>query len=188
MQTKQIAVQTGSAFKSDPIGSIKALFFILLGIVLIYVMYRFIRGISGIGDAIGSIGGTSEEDKAEILGGNDFSKAQAYLDPTAGIQDLVKAGYKKASDYQVQKRVTDTMLNGAAEQIYESKTGPYANTAEIQTAIASLPSRAAVSLMALRFNTVYGKYAGTLKTFIGKHLNVKEVQTLNNIILKKPTI
>jgi hypothetical protein len=188
MQTKQIAANTGSSIAADPIASVKALFFILIAILIIYVMYRVIKGVSSIGDAIGSIGGTSEQDKQEIFSNNDFSQAQAYLDPTVGITDLIRAKYKNASEYQLKKRITDTLLNGAAEQIFESKTGPYANTAEIQSAIASLPSRASVSLMALRFNTVYGKYADNLKTFINKHLNVKEVQTLNNIILKKPTL
>jgi hypothetical protein len=140
-------------------------------------------------NSLGSIGGTSEADKTEILGSNDFAAAQKWLDPTLGIQAIPKAKYKNVTEYQKKRGVTDSMLNRTAEQIYEAKTGAYANSTEIQSAIASLPSKVAVSLMALRFNTVYGKYAnGSLKAYIGNHLNVKEVETLNKIINKKPEL
>jgi len=189
MQT-QLAIRTTSAVKSDPVGSFKALAFFAVAILFLYIVFRVIKGVSSIGDAIGDIGGTSEEDKTAILSNSDYSKAQVWLDPVTGITVIAKSKYKKPSDYQKQRNISDTLLNNTAQEIYEAKTlVGYVDSTEVQNAIASLPTKAAISLMALRFNTVYGKYAsGSLKGYISEHLNVKEIDTLNKIINKKPEL
>jgi hypothetical protein len=195
----------------------KTIFVIALLLVGLFIVYKIYKGFSSVADGIAGMGGTSEADKTEIFGSSNFSDAQAWLDPTYGITQIAKSNFKLASNYQKAKSITDTMLNGAAEAIFEAKTGPYLNATEVQSAIASLPTKAAVSLMALRFNTIYGKYlnfsktgavialavpmaapalialqqkgtAVTLKTFLTQHFDVKEMQTLNTIINKKPNL
>ena len=189
MQTNQVAIRAGSAIKSDPVGAFKAFAFFAIAIIAIYLVYKVIRGISSVSDSISNIGGTSEEDKTQILASDEYAAAQKWLDPGTGIGAIAKSKYKSASNYQIQKNVSDSLLNRTAEQVFEAKTGPYANSAEIQGAIAGLPSKAAVSLMALRFQVVYGKRAnGSLKAFIANHLNVREIQTLNKVINKKPEL
>lgn len=185
----QLAIRTGAAVKADPVGSFKALAFFAVAILFLYIVFRVIKGVSSIGDAIGSIGGTSEQDKTDILSNPDYSKAQIWLDPLTGITAIAKSKYKKPSDYQKQKNIGDTLLNNTATEIYEAKTIGYVDSTEVQNAIASLPTKAAISLMAGRFNAVYGKYAsGSLKGYISDHLNVKEIDTLNKIINKKPDL
>lgn len=188
MDSKQLAISAGSAVHRDPVAATKTVIFIALMILGLFIVWKLIKGFSSFTESLSNLGGTSEQDKADILGSEDFSKAQNWLDPSFGITAIIKGKYKSAADYLIKKGFSDSMLNKTAEQIYDAKTGAYVNSAEVQSAVASMPTKAAISLMALRFNTVYGSYVGTLKTFIGKHLTVKEVSTLNSIINKKPDL
>ena len=185
MQTNMMAARAGAALHNNPLAIVKIFFYVAIIIVIIFLVYRLIKGLSGMFD---SIGGTSEEDKQDILTSKSYQDAQNWFDPVYGITRIVKAGYKKPSDYQLKKNITDSMLNRTAEQVFDAKTGPYANTAEVQSAIAGLPTRAAISLMALRYNYIYGPRSYPLKTFISKHLSVTEVDTLSKIIAKKPEL
>jgi hypothetical protein len=189
MQPNQLAISTGSAIKSDPIGAFKALAFFAVAILFLYIIFKVIRGVSSISDSIGSIGGTSEADKEQILGNSNYSNAQTWLDQITGITVIARSKYKLPSTYQKQKNISDSLLNNTAKEIFDAKTGPFTDDTEVQNAFASLPTKAAISLMAGRFDAVYGKsVGGTLKGFINKNLDVKEINTLNNIINKKPEL
>lgn len=187
----QIKSMASNASTGNMVAIFKILVFIVAGILFLFIAYKLFKGISGVTDFIGNIGGTSEEDKAEILGSSSYSNAQVWLDQTTGIQAILKK-YKSVAAYQQARNISDTLLNKTAEEIHDAKKigalNFFVNSTEVQNAIASLPTKAAVSLMALRFNTVYSKYDGTLKGFVNQHLNVREIDTLNKIINKKPEV
>lgn len=190
MQTKQLAISTGTAIKTDPIGSMKAFLFIVLAFVILIVVYKFLKGFGRVGELLGEFGPSTEEEKREVISDPNYQNALKYLGDQQGIFDIVKAGYKKPSNYMLQKNIPDSLLNKAADQIWAAKVPGYIDETDIYNAIASLPSKAAISLMAGRFNYVYKDRIGfyPLNVFLSKYLKLKEMQTLTGIINKKPTL
>lgn len=176
--------------KSDPIGSAKVLLFVLLGIVLLYALWKFAKGFGHVTELIGDIAPATESEKQEVLNSKPYQEGIKYLDEKTGITAIVKGGYKNPSTYLAKKGISDSLLNKAAEAIWDAKMPFYMNATEVQSAISSLPSKAAVGLMAGRFNLAYSsKWNGMpLMSFLTKYLSVPEMQTLTSIISKKPLL
>lgn len=190
MQTKELAISTGSAIKANPIAMFKVFLFIVLALVVLVVVYKFLKGFGRVGDLLGDLGPSTEEEKRDVIGDPNYQSALKYLGDQQGIFDIVKAGYKTPSNYMLKKSIPDSLLNKAADQIWSAKVPGYIDETDVYNAIASLPSKAAISLMAGRFNYVNKDRLGfyPLNVFLSKYLKLKEMQTLTQIINKKPTL
>lgn len=188
MTGSNMAISAGTALKRDPIGSGKVVLFVALAILLLVVLWKVLKGFGKATELIGDLAPATESEKQDILTSKPYQEGVKALDEKNGIIAIVKAGYKNPSTYLAKKGISDELLSKAADQIWSAKMPFYMNATEVQSAISGLPSKAAIALMAGRFNYMYGnKWNGLpLAAFLTKYLSVKEMQTLTEIIYKKP--
>lgn len=175
---------------ANPIAVIKGVFLFAVIILVVFILWKFIKGINAVSNKIAELGPMSEAEKREIVMSPDYEAGLKWLDDRIGIETIVRKGrFKKVSDYLVKKNITSSIIAKAAESIYGAINGGADDEAAVYTAIASLPSKAAVSLMAQAFNTVYKKYTNAaLSTFLSEDLDLTEMQTITNLINKKPEL
>lgn len=153
----------GSAAVANPIMAVKVIFLVAVIILVIFLLWKFMKGISSITGKLGELGPMSEEEKKAIVLSPEYQAGLKWLDDRIGIETVVRKGkFKKVSDYLTKKGVSASVLASSAEQIYKAVSGGVSeDEPAIYTAIASLPTKATVSLMAQVFNTVYAaKYTG----------------------------
>ncbi len=169
---------------------VSAAFFIILGLVVVFVLWKFLSGIKRVTDVIADEAPISESAKLEIITKPTYADNIRYLEPTTGITAIVKGGYKTVSAYEKQKGISAGLLGDAAEAIYNAKWPGYISSSEVYNAIASMPSKAAVSLLAFTFNNRYAsKFStGNLSVFLGKYLKVPEMENVTKIINEKPVL
>ncbi|TAJ75200.1 MAG: hypothetical protein EPO42_14185 [Gallionellaceae bacterium] len=183
----------GSAAVANPIMAVKVIFLVAVIILVIFLLWKFMKGISSITGKLGELGPMSEEEKKAIVLSPEYQAGLKWLDDRIGIETVVRKGkFKKVSDYLTKKGVSASVLASSAEQIYKAVSGGVSeDEPAIYTAIASLPTKATVSLMAQVFNTVYAaKYTGgkRLAAYLSAYLDLTEMQTLTEIINKKPEL
>lgn len=190
MQANQIAIRAGAAVHKDPEGSLKAVFVILLIIAAFVIFYKLLRGFGKVTDIIADAGPSTEAEKLESISAPVYQEGIKWLGDRIGIEAIIRGGFKNIDTYFAAKKFPWASLLGAAEKIWNAKMPGYISETEIYNAIAGLPSRAAVSIMAGVFNQVYKKSAGfyPLETFLGKYLKLSELNTLTALISKKPAL
>ena len=113
-----------------------------------------------------------------------------WLSPFVGAQAFAKAGYKNVDQYLAAKKITWDAVSKAADQIWKAKIPGYISETEVYNAINTMPTKAAVSLLADNFNAKYSKLwnGGELNIWLSKYLKVPEMETLTKLISKKPTV
>lgn len=192
MNAGALTLSAGKSVKQDPAGALKVLFFLALAILVIYVLYKFLKGIGKAGELISEFGPSTEAEKLETIGNPDYQEGIKWLGDRIGIETLVKKGFTKnaVSVYLNKIGFPFEHLTKAAETIWAAKWPGYISETEVDNAIASLPSRVTVSLMAMEFNRLYAaKWNGSdLATFLGKYLKLSEMNTLTSLIVKKPIV
>lgn len=190
-ESNKMSVQgAGSAAVANPIMAVKAIFLVAVIILVIFLLFKFIKGISSITGKLGELGPMSEQEKKDIVLSPEYQAGLKWLDSRIGIETIVRKGkFKKVSDYLIKKGISNELVAKAAESIYNAIKGGADDEAAVYTAIASLPSKAAISLMAQVFDTVYKKYTNaSLSTFLSEDLDLTEMQTITEIINKKPEL
>jgi len=187
--------KAGTAFKADPAGSIKALFFLLIGLLLIFALYKFVKGLSKGAELLGELAPSTEAEKLEVISNPVYQSGIKWLDDKIGIETIVRKGgprYKVngVSTYLGDKKLAWSSLGAAAKEIWDAKIPGYIDQTIIYNTVSKLPSRAAVSLMAMEFNRLYkDKWnGGTLNAFLSKYLDMDELKNLTTIISKKPEL
>lgn len=184
------AQRTGRAFHADPAAATKTIFFIAFGILLIFVLFKFLRGFSRASELISDFGPATETEKQEIITKPSYQDNVKWLDETTGLTAIAKAGYKNASAYLLAKKMTNETLGKFAQQIWDAKMPFYISETEVDNAIAAMPTKAAVSLLAFNFNYRFKDKVGyyPFNVFLSKYLKLKEMETLTKIIDSKPTV
>lgn len=190
MQTSQITMRAGAAVHSDPVGSLKAVFVVLLIIVAFVVFYKLLKGFTKVTDIIGEAGPSTEAEKQETISAVPYQEGIKWLGDRIGVETIIRGKFKNIDAYLAVKKIPRASLLGAAEKIWAAKFPGYISETEVYNSVAGLPSRAAVSLMAGVFNQVYAKSLGfyPLETFLGKYLKLSEMKTLTSLIDKKPIL
>ncbi len=193
MNAAQLTHSTGTAIKQDPAGSAKAFFYILIMLLLVFLAYKFLKGIGKTADLIGDLVPTSEKEKIEIISNPVYQQGIKWLDPRIGIETIVRKGGFKTNGvtaYLATKKYAFESLSKAAEDIWNAKLPFYIDQTVIYNTFSSLPSRAAVSLMAMRFNDLYEKkWNGmSLSAFLSKYLKMNELENVTRIIMSKPEL
>lgn len=190
-QAYTIAKNTGSAVRTDPAGSVKVLLFLLLGVLLIFVVFKFLKGFSKATELISDFGPSTESEKQEVISNPIYTDNLKWLTQQAGPIEIGKTKkYKDTSEYLIKSNSSWDAVNKAADQIWKAKMPLYISETEVYNAISSLPTKAAISLMALSFNHKYSKAFGgmDLNIFLSKYLKLSEMDTLTKLISKKKTV
>lgn len=191
MSAQTMTQNAAGSFKRDPSGAIKALFFLILGILLIFVAIKFFKGIGKVTDLIGDFGPTSEAEKLEIIEKPTYQDGISWLDPLKGFSAIASKYPKNGvSTYLGLKKFPFEGLAKAATDIWDAKLPGYIDQTVIYNVISSLPSKAIVSLVAWRFNDLYSaKWNGmSLSAFLSKYLKMSELENLTQLISKKPIL
>ncbi len=193
MNAGELTYKAGSGFKADPAGSTKALLFVFLAVLILVVLWKFLKGFGKATQLLSEFGPSTEAEKLEVISTPVYQEGVKWLDDRTGYVALGQAGYKGktiTSDYLAKKKITNGTLLNAAEQVWDAKWPGYISETEVYNAIASLPSKTAISLMASVFNITYKDKLGfyPLNVFLGKYLKLKEMETLTALINKKPEL
>jgi hypothetical protein len=203
MNSQALAIRTGSAVKSDPVGSFKVILFFLIVVLAVFVFYKLFKGFGKVSDMISDLAPTSTAEKSEIISDPKYQDGVKWLSPSAGAAAIAKSGkyietsgtYKgksTVSAYLAAKGVTWDQINKASESMWKAKQALYLSTNDAYNVIAMLPTKAMVSIMAGVFNQKYDKKAlidgWPLDSFLSKFLDTEEMQGLVNIINKKPDL
>lgn len=179
---------------ANPVIVIKAMLYFALAILILFVLVKVFKGIGKISNLFGEFGPKTEKEKLDIVRDPNYSANLKWLDDKIGIYVIVKSGkYQKGNtvnDYMQKKNLTWSQLDDAAEAIYNAKVGLYTNSTEVYNAISSLPTKAAVSLMALQFKKTFEKRIGgaPLSGFLSNALGIDKMQALTSLIGEKPTL
>lgn len=183
----------GSAMsKVNPIAVIKGVLILAVIILVAVLLWKFIKGINKVSDKLGEMGPMSEAEKREIVLSPEYQDGLKWLDDRVGIETIVRKGkFKTVSAYLAKKSYGNAMLAKAAEQIYTAIDGGISeDEPAVYTAIASMPTKVMVSLMAGYFNQTYTKYSGgkRLGAYLSAFMDLPELQTVVEIINKKPEL
>lgn len=179
---------------SNPMTVIKVFLYLALAILILFVLVKVLKGVGKFSNLLGEFGPKTEKEKLDIVRDPNYSQNLKWLDDKTGIDAIVKSKkYKKGeavSDYMLKKGITWSQLSDAAESIYKAKVGPYTNSTEVYNAISSLPSKAAISLLAFIFKKTYEKRIGgaPLSGFLSNALGIDKMQALTSLIGEKPNL
>lgn len=187
----ELAGNTASSVKTDPIGAVKVIFVLLLVVVLIYVAYKFMSGLGRVGDLVAEVGPSTEPERKATIEKTSYSDSLKWLGDTIGAITIGKTKkYKNATDYLSKKNLTWETVDSAADAIWKAKIPAYIDDVAVYNAFSAMPTKAAISLMALSFDTKYGKLwnGGKLAVWLPKYLKLTEMDTLTDIIDKKPEV
>lgn len=193
MKANAVAIKTAGVVKSDPVGSLKAFLFLVVVLVVIFIVFKLVKGISTAADAVGDLV-TTDAERAEVMSDSGYQDALTWLGDQRGMVAIAKKFGKKGTidGYLKSINYPRSQFGIVAGQIADARLaiGFYLNGTEVMQAIASLPTKTTISLMAGVFNQVYGNRTGyyPLNTFLGKYLSVSEMQTLAKIINSKKDI
>lgn len=182
---------TGSNIKADPTGAVKVIFVILLAVILIYAVFKFLKGLGKATELMGEFGPSTEGEKRETIEKSSYQDNLKWLTPFSGATAIGQTKkYKNVSDYLQYKGSSWDAVNKAADAIWKAKFPGYISETEVYNAVASLPTKAAISLMAMSFNQKYAKLwnGSELSIWLSKYLKLPEMETLTEIISKKPTV
>lgn len=176
---------------------IKSFLFIAIAFILLYALYMFFKGFQKVTDFTGEIGtdilGTTNEEKAQVISDTSYQDAIKWLDPKNGFIALAKSPkYKNVStsNYLLSKGIDGETLTKKANQIWDAKVPFYIDQQVVYNAFTTLPSKAAISLMANRFNYFYEKkYNGAaLAKWLPQYFKLTEMKALAKIINSKPEL
>lgn len=190
MKTTALVHSAAGSVKRDPVGALKLLLFAALALLILVVLWKFLKGISSVSDAVGDSFST-ESEKQEVISSPAYQDGIKWLGDRVGIESVIRSKkFTNLDAYLVAIKTPPAALSSAAEKIWKSKVPGYISETEVYNAIAGLPTRAAVSLMAGYFNQIYKDSFGfyPLDVFLGKYLKLSEMQTLTTLINKKPAI
>lgn len=181
--------RANTAVQNNPAGAIKSLLFLLLAVLLLFVLIKFLKGFGKLSTLVGEFGPSTEAEKLETISQPTYQDALKWLGAFEGATAI---GKKKLTidQYLASKKITWAFINKAADQIWAAKMPGYISETEVYNAIASMPSKAAISLMANSFNAKYAKLWNgmELNIFLSKYLKLPEMKTLTTLIDKKPTL
>lgn len=187
-------VKAGVAVHRDPVAAGKTLLFLLLAIVLIYLVWKFVKGVSKTTDFIGDAMGSTEEERRDIVLSPVYQDGIKWLDPSIALKTLIDNKYKDVTQYFAQKKLTIPMLQGVADQIYKARFSGAnligIDSLAVYNAFASLPSKVAVSFMAYEWKQTWEKTVLklSLAAFLSKFMSAKQMETLTELIHKKPLL
>jgi len=183
-------LKANQAVQKNPVAAAKSLIFILLAIVLIFAVFLFLKKLKKGSDLISELGPSTESEKLDAVTKTSYSDALKWLDQTTGAVAIGKSSYKTIDSYLSARKITWSVINKAADAIWNAKLPAYISETEVYNAFASMPSKAAISLMALSFNAKYGKLwnGGPLNVWLPKYFKLAEMKTLTSIIDKKPEL
>lgn len=160
---------------------------IQLAIVLIvlYLLYRFMGGIKNIFSTVGGSLGTAATEQ-EIAIQTSYKDIE-FLDPVKGFKVLADNGYggAKVNQYFSKINFDSRQADNIAKMIYDAKGTFNDDENQVYMAFQSIPTRVAVSLVAHRFKSLYGK---ELQAFLNSFMNATEFNTVLRIISKKPVM
>jgi hypothetical protein len=196
MTGAELTYKASSGFKQDPAGSIKALFFLLLGLVLLVVVFKFLKGFGKATELIGekaNVLGTTEEEKRDIVTDPKYQDALRWLESSTFIVPVGRkfAGKSKPADlYLASRKLSLESLAAVAKKLYLTLMQPVLDEGDVYNAIAGLPSKASVSFMAMVYDQLYNKGLTpySLADMMSKRLTTKEMETVTMIINKKPEL
>lgn len=186
----QIATRANTSVQNNPVGALKSLLFMALAIILLVVLVKFLKGLRKTTELISEAGPSTESTKVETITKTSYQDALKWLDQTTGATAIGKSAYKTIDNYFAAKKLSWSAVNKAADAIWSAKQPGYISETEVYNAIASMPSKAAISLLALSFNSKYSKLwnGSPLNQFLSKYLKLSEMNTLTTIIDKKPEL
>ncbi|GIV28687.1 MAG: hypothetical protein KatS3mg027_2501 [Bacteroidia bacterium] len=154
-------------------------------ILVLYIIYKIFSGVKNIFATVGSTFNTSASEQ-EAAAETTYDDVQ-YLDPTIGFKVLVEKGYsgQKINNYFDKIKFRSNDADNVAKLIHDSFGAFNDNEAQVYNAFQSIPTKVAVSLVAHRYKSIYGK---DLRSVLTDKLNTSEVQTVIKIISKKPKL
>lgn len=175
---------------TNPVQNAQGFVFILFAIILLFVVYKFLKGFSKATDFIGDAAGTTIEEKKDIISNANYGDALKWLQGDAWITQFAKSKIYKIEPYLNSKNITTNQVQNSAVAIWDAKVPFYMDAGAVLTAVASMPTKVSISLLAYYFNGFYAKrWNGfSLLAFLSKYLNTKEMQALTEVINKKPLI
>lgn len=190
-QIAAISRNTAVGVKQDPAGAMKVLLFVLLGFLLIFALWKFLKGFGKATELIGEFGPSTESEKREVIENPTYQDNIKWLNGLLGAQAIGQTKkYKNTDLYLAAHNSSWDVVNKAADAIWKAKFPGYISETEVYNAVASMPTKAAVSLLAASFNAKYSKLwnGAELQVWLPKYLKLPEMKTLTEIISKKPTV
>lgn len=185
------AGNTGRVVRQDPAAAMKVIFVILLTILLIYAVFKFLKGFGKATELLSDFGPSTETEKREVIAKPSYQEGIKWLNGNLGAVTMgATKKYKNVDDYLYKHGSSWDVVSKAAEAIWKAKFPGYISETEVYNAIASMPTRTAVSFLAANFNAKYSKLwnGAELQVWLPKYLKLPEMETLTELISKKPKV
>jgi hypothetical protein len=156
--------------------------------VLLLILFIISKVFAGVKNIFATVGGTfnTSASEQEAAAETNYEDVQ-FLDPTIGFKVLAEKGYsgQKVNSYFDKIKFRSNDADNVAKLIHDSFGAFNDNEAQVYNAFQSIPTKVAVSLVAHRYKSIYGK---DLRSVLTDKLNTSEVQTVIKIISKKPKL
>ena len=182
---------TSGIVRQDPAAAMKVIFVILLTILLIYAVFKFLKGFGKAAELLSDFGPSTESEKREVINKPAYQDNIKWLNGNIGAVTMAKTKkYKGVDDYLFKHGSSWDVVSKAAEAIWKAKFPGYISETEVYNAIASMPTKTAISFLAANFNAKYAKLwnGAELQVWLPKYLKLPEMETLTDIISKKKEV